>query len=65
MVLYKNISGIILAGGKSRRMGFFKPFLVIDGRRMIDVIIDRLRPFFGEIIIVTDNKKEIFRIEGC
>lgn len=37
-------------------MGFFKPFLVIDGRRMIDVIIDRLRPFFGEIIIVTDRK---------
>lgn len=53
---YKNISGIILAGGKSRRMGFFKPFLVIDGRRMIDVIIDKLRPFFGEMMVVTDNK---------
>lgn len=37
-------------------MGFFKPFLVVDGRRMIDVIIDKLRPFFGEIMIVTDRK---------
>ena len=55
---YKNVSGIILAGGKSRRMGFFKPFLVIDGRRIIDVMIDKLRPFFGEIMIVTDNKNK-------
>ncbi|MCK4245306.1 MAG: molybdenum cofactor guanylyltransferase, partial [Candidatus Omnitrophica bacterium] len=30
--------------------------LVIDGKRMIEVIIDRLRPFFGEIMIVTDRK---------
>ena len=53
---YRNISGIILAGGKSRRMGAFKPFLEIEGKRMIDVIIDNLRPFFREIIIVTDDK---------
>ncbi len=53
---YRNISGIILAGGKSRRMGFFKPFLIVDGRRMIDVIIDKLKPFFGEIMIVTNRK---------
>ena len=55
---YRNVSGIILAGGKSRRMGVFKPFLLIEGRRMIDVIIDKLRPFFGEIMIVTDNKNK-------
>ena len=53
---YKSISGIILAGGKSKRMGVFKPFLEIGDKRMINVIIDKLKPFFGEIMIVTDNK---------
>lgn len=50
-------SAIILAGGKSSRMGFDKQFLKIDKRRLMDSIISKLEKEFNEIIIVT-NKPE-------
>ena len=48
---------IILAGGKSSRMGFDKQFLKVDKRRLMYSIIKRLEDEFDEIIIVT-NKPE-------
>lgn len=50
-------SAIILAGGKSSRMGFDKQFLKIDKRRLMHSIINKLNNEFDEIIIVT-NKPE-------
>lgn len=50
-----DISGAILAGGKSSRMGFNKAFLEVNGRRIIDRTIDIFSTLFNEIIIVTDN----------
>lgn len=50
-------TAIILAGGKSSRMGFDKQFLKIDKRRLMDSIISKLEKEFDEIIIVT-NKPE-------
>lgn len=50
-------SAIILAGGKSSRMGFDKQFLKLDKRRLMDSIIKKLEKEFDEIIIVT-NKPE-------
>lgn len=52
----KNFSGVILAGGKSRRMGTPKPFLELHGKRMIDIVLDSLREVFDEIIIAVDDK---------
>lgn len=48
-------TAIILAGGKSSRMGFDKQFLKIDKRRLMDKIISKLRSDFDEIIIVTNK----------
>lgn len=48
---------IILAGGKSSRMGFDKQFLKLDKRRLMYSIIAKLENEFDEIIIVT-NKPE-------
>lgn len=48
---------IILAGGKSSRMGFDKQFLKVDKRRLMYSIISKLENEFNEIIIVT-NKPE-------
>lgn len=48
---------IILAGGKSSRMGFDKQFLRVDKRRLMYSIISKLENEFDEIIIVT-NKPE-------
>jgi len=46
---------IILAGGESKRMGFPKHQLVVDGRRVIDTLHDRLSHLFVETIVVGRN----------
>jgi molybdopterin-guanine dinucleotide biosynthesis protein A len=51
----KNMTGIILAGGKNSRMGTNKAFLEIDGSRLIDKTINIYREIFSEIIIVTND----------
>lgn len=50
-------TAIILAGGKSSRMGFDKQFLRINEKRLIEMLANRLKEEFEEIIIVS-NKVE-------
>jgi molybdopterin-guanine dinucleotide biosynthesis protein A len=50
-----NITGLLLAGGKSSRMGEDKGFLLLNGKPFIQYSIDALKPFVSEIIIVSDN----------
>jgi molybdopterin-guanine dinucleotide biosynthesis protein A len=52
-------TAIILAGGKSSRMGFDKQLLVIDRRRLMDSLIQKLNKEFDDIIIVT-NRPELY-----
>ncbi len=54
-----DISGIILSGGKSARMGENKAFIEIDGVPIIHRIYSLFKELFQEIIIVT-NQKELF-----
>ncbi|MFO7570305.1 MAG: molybdenum cofactor guanylyltransferase [Smithellaceae bacterium] len=51
----KNITGILLAGGKNSRMGVNKAFLEMDGIRLIDKTLACYRRIFSEIIIVTND----------
>ena len=51
----KDMTGIILAGGKNSRMGINKAFLEIDGTRLIDNILAVYQTIFSEIIIVTND----------
>lgn len=51
----KNITGIILAGGKSSRMGTDKGFILLDGTPFIQHIINNLKDIVDEIIIVSNN----------
>lgn len=51
----KNLTGIVLAGGKNSRMGANKAFLEIGGIRLIDKTINIYREIFSEIIIVTND----------
>lgn len=48
-------TGIILAGGKSRRMGTNKALLKVDGLTIIERIANELRKITTEIIIATNN----------
>ena len=52
-------TAIILAGGKSSRMGFDKQLLKIDERRLMDSLIQKLHKEFEEIIIVT-NRPDLY-----
>jgi molybdopterin-guanine dinucleotide biosynthesis protein A len=55
-----NISGIILSGGKSSRMGKNKAFIEIDGVPIIRRIHNLFKTLFSEIVIVT-NEVELFQ----
>jgi molybdopterin-guanine dinucleotide biosynthesis protein A len=48
-------TGIILAGGKSSRMNQDKGLMLLDGKPMIQYVIDVLRTVVDEIIIVSNN----------
>ncbi len=55
MIDKKNITGIILAGGKSSRMGTDKGFLLLNNKPFVQYSIDALKPLVSNIIIVSDN----------
>lgn len=53
-------TAVILAGGKSIRMGFDKQLIKINKRMLMYSLINKLRQEFDEIIIVT-NKPEYYQ----
>ena len=50
-----NIVGIILSGGKSRRMGQEKGLVKYKGKALIEYAIDTLKPLCDELVISTEN----------
>ena len=52
-----DITGIILAGGKSRRMGVDKGFILWKNKPFISYIADAMKPLVGNIVIVSDNEQ--------
>jgi molybdopterin-guanine dinucleotide biosynthesis protein A len=52
---HHNITGIILAGGKSTRIGTDKAFLKLNGITFIEHITKSISPFVSDIIIVSNN----------
>ncbi|NIJ44380.1 molybdopterin-guanine dinucleotide biosynthesis protein A [Wenyingzhuangia heitensis] len=54
--MQKNITGIILAGGKSSRMGTDKGTLLLNDITFTQHIINNLRPIVDEIIIVSNQE---------
>jgi molybdopterin-guanine dinucleotide biosynthesis protein A len=57
------ISIAILAGGQSKRMGRDKAFLKVGGRRVIERVIDRVKPLTDDLFIGT-NAAEKYQAFG-
>jgi molybdopterin-guanine dinucleotide biosynthesis protein A len=56
--LYTDVSAIVLAGGKSSRMGENKSFLRFGNRTLIEIILQRCLNLFDEVILVTRTPED-------
>lgn len=56
-------TAIILAGGRSARMGENKAFLPFGDRPMIRRVIDELRPHYEDLILVTNEPAAYLSLE--
>jgi len=56
--MYSDITGVILAGGKSSRMGVNKSFLKLGNQTIIERIVDLMKSIFSEVIIITNTPDE-------
>src|SRR5512136_731985 len=54
--LYEDVTGVILAGGRSRRMGKDKTMLEIEGVTLFDRALRMMRELFSEVLIAGDRK---------
>ena len=57
------ITGIVLAGGRSSRMGEDKSLMRLNGKTLIEYSIDALRPICEKVIISSNNPNYDFT--GC
>ena len=57
-----DVDGVILAGGKSLRMGEPKPFLILDGEYFINRIYNTLSAAFGSVIVIEANATERYSL---
>ena len=53
-----NILGVILAGGKSRRIGTDKSIIKLGQKTLIEHTISKIEKKFFEILIISNNKIE-------
>lgn len=50
-------TGVVLAGGKSTRMGQDKALLEIDGKPLLLHAVERLRPHVRELLVIGEPRK--------
>jgi molybdopterin-guanine dinucleotide biosynthesis protein A len=50
-------TGVVLAGGRSSRMGRDKALIEVDGRSLLDRALDKLEPHVQELLVIGDPLK--------
>jgi len=59
----KSVTGIVLAGGLSRRMGTDKSMISLNGRPMIEHAIEAIKPLCGQVVI--SSNQCTYDFTGC
>ena len=54
---HMEVSAIVLAGGKSRRLGKSKALVTLHGKTLIERVIERLTPLTSQLLIVTSPEQ--------
>jgi molybdopterin-guanine dinucleotide biosynthesis protein A len=61
-----DITGVLLAGGEGRRMGGAdKGLQLLDGRPLVQWVLERLTPQVGQVLISANRNLERYREFGC
>ncbi len=58
--MYNDITGIILSGGKSKRMGVNKSLLMIENKTIIEIVCNIMSNLFSELLLIT-NEPELYK----
>jgi len=58
------VSGIVLAGGQSSRLGMDKSFINVNGQSLIEHIVAKLTRLSDDVIIVTNSPDEYDHLEA-
>lgn len=56
--MYNNITGFVLAGGKSTRMGANKSLLKIGKLTVIERVVNLITDLFNDVILITNQPEE-------
>lgn len=60
-----DMTGVLLAGGKSRRMGQDKRFLDLQGRSLLDRSLSTMKEIFQEVLIVVAQPLDAKAVPGA
>lgn len=60
-----NVTGVILAGGKSRRMGEDKRFLQVGEATLLDRTVSVMAKLFPEVLIIIAQDSPLLTVAGC
>ncbi len=58
------VSGIVLAGGQSSRLGMDKSFINVNGQSLIEQIVAKLASLSDDVIIVTNSPEQYDYLEA-